>query len=70
MSDRDDEFDALEGQLYGLRLQVAALYRLLVSRGIATPDELRDLIRKVDAEDGARDDEFFGDVVEGPSSET
>ena len=61
-----DEFDRLESQVYGLRLQVATLYRLLVTKGVATADELRRLMEQVDAEDGTGDGEFYGDVVEGP----
>jgi hypothetical protein len=65
----EDEMDDLERQLYGLRLHVATIYRLLTSKGICTPDEIQAMIEKVDAEDGASDEEFFGDVIGPPSGE-
>jgi len=61
------EIDDLERQIYGLRLHVATIYRLLTSKGIGTPEEIQSLMEKIDAEDGASDEEFFGDVI-GPSS--
>ncbi len=73
MADQDDadqdEMDDLERQLYGLRLHVATIYRLLTSKGICTPDEIQAMMEKVDAEDGASDEEFFGDVIGPPSDE-
>ena len=72
MSDQDDvepeDLDDLERQLYGLRLHVATLYRLLTTKGICTADEIQAMMEKVDAEDGASDEEFFGDVI-GPASD-
>jgi len=65
----EDEMDDLERQFYGLRLHVATIYRLLTSKGICTPDEIQAMIEKVDAEDGASDEEFFGDVIGPPSGE-
>jgi hypothetical protein len=71
MADEDDvspeEIDDLERQLYGLRLHIATIYRLMTSKGITTPEEIQAMMQKVDAEDGASDEEFFGDVI-GPSS--
>ena len=71
MADQDDvdpdEIDDLERQIYGLRLHVATIYRLLTSKGICTAEEIQAMMQKVDAEDGASDEEFFGDVI-GPSS--
>jgi hypothetical protein len=70
MADQDDvdpdEIDDLERQMYGLRLHIATIYRLLTSRGICTSEEIQAMVEKVDAEDGASDEEFFGDVI-GPS---
>ncbi|MGP0068585.1 MAG: hypothetical protein ACLQGP_33920 [Isosphaeraceae bacterium] len=65
----EDEMDDLERQLYGLRLHIATIYRLLTSKGISTPEEIQAMIEKVDAEDGASDEEFFGDVIGPPSGE-
>lgn len=63
----EDQIDDLERQIYGLRLHVATLYRLLTTKGIGTPEEIRSLMEKIDAEDGAADEEFFGDVLSPPS---
>jgi hypothetical protein len=60
-----DRFDDLEKLVYGLRLQVATLYRFLELKGLGTAEELRNLMDKIDAEDGASDEEYYGDVVEG-----
>jgi hypothetical protein len=62
------EIDDLERQIYGLRLHVATIYRLLTSKGIGTPEEIQSLMKQIDAEDGASDEEFFGDVI-GPASD-
>jgi hypothetical protein len=71
MADQDevspDEIDDLERHLYGLRLHIATIYRLLTSKGITNPEEILAMMEKVDAEDGASDEEFFGDMI-GPSS--
>jgi hypothetical protein len=48
-----------------LRLYVAVLFRLLISKGIASEDEVRTLINRIDAADGAVDAGFKGDVVTG-----
>jgi hypothetical protein len=68
MADQDsvdpDEIDDLERQIYGLRLHVATVYRLLTSKGICSPEEIKALMEQIDAEDGARDEEFFGDVLD------
>jgi hypothetical protein len=65
-----ERFDELEKLVYGLRLQVATLYRFLELKGLGTADELRSLMDKIDAEDGASDEEFYGDIVEGNPPET
>ena len=48
---------------------MATIYRLMTSKGICTPEEIQAMIEKVDAEDGASDEEFFGDVIGPPSDE-
>jgi hypothetical protein len=72
MADQDgvdpDEIDDLERQIYGLRLHVATVYRLLTSKGVCSPEEIKAVMERIDAEDGARDEEFFGDVL-GPASD-
>jgi hypothetical protein len=73
MADQDpvdpEEIDDLERQLYGLRLHVATLYRLLTSKGICTPAEIQAMMEQIDAADGARDEEFFGDVLDPASDQ-
>jgi hypothetical protein len=64
-----EEFDDLEGQLYGLRLHVATLYRLLISKGVCSPDEIKAVMEQIDAADGARDEEFFGDLLDPASDQ-
>ena len=59
-----ERFDELEKLIFGLRLQVATLYRFLELKGLGLPPSLRNLMDKIDAEDGARDEEFYGDIVE------
>jgi len=72
MADQDSvdpgEIDDLERQIYGLRLHVATVYRLLTSKGVCTAEEIKAVMERIDAEDGARDQEFFGDVLD-PASE-
>jgi hypothetical protein len=73
MADQDsidpEEFDDLERQLYGLRLHVATLYRVLTSKGICSPEEIKAVMEQIDAADGARDEEFFGDVLDPASDQ-
>ena len=73
MADQDDvdpdEIDDLERQIYGLRLHVATIYRLLTSKGISSPEEIKAVMEQIDAQDGARDEEFFGDVLDPASDE-
>lgn len=73
MADQDgvnpDEIDDLERQIYGLRLHVATVYRLLTSKGICSLEEIKAVMEQIDAEDGARDEEFFGDVLDPASDE-
>ena len=52
-----------------LKLYVAAIFRLLVSKGIATQNEIRNLVERIDAEEGAVDGRFEGDVV-GPGADS
>ena len=73
MVDQDDvdpdEIDDLEREIYGLRLHIATVYRLLTSKGICRPEEIKAVMEQIDAEDGARDEEFFGDVLDPASDE-
>lgn len=46
-----------------LRLYLASVVRLLVSKGVVTQEELRDLVAAIDAEDGSADGRFAGDIA-------
>lgn len=73
MADQDgvdpDQIDDLERQIYGLRLHVATVYRLLTSKGVCNPEGIKAVMEQIDASDGARDDEFFGDVLDPGSDQ-
>ena len=46
-----------------LRLYLAALVRLLTSKGVVTRDELTKIVAMVDAEDGQSDGRFTGPMA-------
>lgn len=46
-----------------LKLYIAVIFRLLVSKGIVDRDELFELIAEIDEEDGRADDSHSGDVL-------
>ncbi len=53
---------ALQRENDELRLYVAAILRLLVSKKVATAEELRALVEAIDLEDGVRDTKFEGSL--------
>ena len=57
------EVDRLAAEHDELRLYVAAILRLLVAKGVVSRDELADLVRSVDAEDGQPDNAYRGDIA-------
>lgn len=46
-----------------LKLYIAVLFRLMISKGLASRDEIWALIEQIDAEDGQADDSFSGKVI-------
>jgi len=48
-----------------LKLYVATLFRLAVTKGLATKDELKALVQAIDAEDGEVDGACHGAVLGG-----
>jgi hypothetical protein len=46
-----------------LKLYIAVIFRLLVTKGIVDRDELYDLVEKIDEEDGRSDDSHSGKVL-------
>ena len=59
----DRELERLAADHDELKLYVAAILRALVSRGVVSRDELGDLVRSVDAEDGDPDNAYRGDIA-------
>jgi hypothetical protein len=41
----------------------------LTSKGICSPEQIKAVMERIDAEEGARDEEFFGDVLAPASDE-
>lgn len=66
---KDQELDRQLVELWSenldLKLYVAAIFRLLVAKNLVTPEELRQLVEAVDAEDGSADGVFRGQVLPG-----
>jgi hypothetical protein len=61
------DIEALQQQVGELRLQVAVLYRLLLSKGLLTETEIQDLLKELDLADGKADGQFDGDPISGIS---
>jgi hypothetical protein len=59
----DRETDRLAAENDELRLYVAAILRVLVAKQVVSRDELVDLVRTVDAEDGAVDNAHSGPLL-------
>lgn len=57
-----DNFQSLQMENDELRLYLAAIVRLLISKGVFTKDEMRRVVDAVDAEDGMRDGRYRGNV--------
>lgn len=54
---------ALQRENDELKLYLAAIFRLLAAKGVATPQEIRALVSSIDAEDGAGDGRFRGRIL-------
>jgi len=57
------DFRQLQNEHDEVRLYLAALVRLLASKGVLTPEELNQCARMVDSEDGAEDGSFGGRIA-------
>lgn len=55
-----DEISRLRDENNELKLYVAAVLRLLVSKGIASHEEIQSLVRAIDAGDGTPDGRYEG----------
>jgi polyhydroxyalkanoate synthesis regulator phasin len=56
------ELERLQGENDELRLYLAALVRLLISKGIISQEEMKRVVDAVDAEDGVRDGKHKGSL--------
>jgi chromosome segregation ATPase len=59
----DSELLAVQRECDHLKLYLAAITRLLTSKGILDYDEIKKMVDIVDAEDGAMDGKARGDVL-------
>jgi hypothetical protein len=59
----DRELDRVAAENDELKLYVATILRVLVSKGIVSQRELGELIRSIDAEDGHSDNAYRGSIV-------
>jgi hypothetical protein len=57
-----DALTTLQAENDELRLYLAAVIRVLVSKGVVTQAEVRQIVDAVDAEDGTIDGKFTGDL--------
>jgi hypothetical protein len=60
---QDEMIDKLVAENAELKLYLAAVVRLLTTKGTISTQELRAMVHAVDAEDGRADGKFKGDVV-------
>jgi hypothetical protein len=58
-----DEITRLQAENDELRLYLAALVRLLTTKGIVRSEEIRQVVDILDAQDGARDGRYGGRIT-------
>ncbi len=58
-----DQIKMLQDENDELRLYLAALVRILVSKGIITPEQLKQVVDTIDTEDGAADGKHSGKII-------
>ncbi|MCX7006315.1 MAG: hypothetical protein NTY53_03545 [Kiritimatiellaeota bacterium] len=56
------EIARLQAENDELRLYLAALVRLLVTKGVVTPGEIKQCVDAIDSADGARDGRYSGPI--------
>ncbi len=59
----DSELHAVQMENNQLKLYIAAMIRLLISKNVLTKDEIRGMVDIIDAEDGAMDNKVRGDLI-------
>ena len=57
-----DDFERLQAENDELRLYLAAIVRLLISKGLVSQEEMRQVVDAVDAEDGSHDGRYRGSL--------
>jgi hypothetical protein len=60
--DADSRIRRLELDVDEMRLYLAAIFRLLLSKGILTKDEVKQCVEAIDLEDGSADGKYRGNV--------
>ena len=60
--DQSRQLEELQADNEELRLYLAAVVRILVSRGVVTAEEIKQLVEAIDAQDGSVDGKYSGDI--------
>ena len=60
--DSTQDINRLQAENDELRLYLAAIVRLLISKGIVTKGEMQQFVDVIDAEDGSVDGKYKGEV--------
>lgn len=60
---QDKKIDVLIAENAELKLYLASVVRLLMTKGTISPDELRAVVEAVDAEDGTSDGKYDGNIA-------
>lgn len=59
----DSDLHAVQMENNQLKLYIAAIIRLMISKNVITKDEMKGMVDIIDAEDGAMDGKARGDVL-------
>src|SRR5262245_2814085 len=59
----NQRLESLQRENDELKLYLAAVLRLLITKRVATVDEIRELVNLLDREDGAEDGRYEGEVL-------
>jgi hypothetical protein len=59
----DTELQAVQRENDQLKLYLAAVIRLLISKGVISQEDIQKMVEIIDAEDGAMDGKARGDVI-------
>ncbi|MCI0375983.1 MAG: hypothetical protein L0215_00095 [Gemmataceae bacterium] len=59
----EKRIETLQRENDELKLYLAAVFRLLITKGVATAEEIRDLVSALDREDGDQDKKYGGGMM-------